>query len=66
MLLTSQDAGLFVEPGNEKELAEAVKWMHNNQAESREMGLKGRSYVTEHFNRDTHSQEFLVLACSLI
>jgi glycosyltransferase involved in cell wall biosynthesis len=43
--------GIFVTPGNAKELADAIRKLATNTKQSRAMGLKGRRYLEEHFSR---------------
>lgn len=43
--------GVFVEPGDAEMLAFQVKKMHNNSSETRRLGLNGRSYVADNFDR---------------
>ena len=50
--------GIFVEPGDDEKLAEAVVWMFENQTEANKMGVSGSHYVTTHFNREHHAKEF--------
>jgi glycosyltransferase involved in cell wall biosynthesis len=57
-------AGLFVPPGDDLALANAVRRLYQNRDECREMGLAGRSYVVEHFNRNRQAQQFLSLIIS--
>lgn len=57
--------GIFVEPGNEHELADAVAWMAENREAAKQMGVDGRNYVTQQFNREAHAREFCELLESL-
>ncbi len=43
--------GIFAEPGDAAALADAIKALAANPAQSREMGLSGRRYIEEHFDR---------------
>ena len=54
--------GIFVEPGNDEQLADAVVWMFENQSDAAKMGETGRDYVCQHFNREQHAKDF----CDLI
>lgn len=44
-------AGIAVEPGNPDELAQATVMMADQPQNTRDMGLAGRAYIEEHFNR---------------
>lgn len=54
--------GIFVQPGDDEKLAEAVLWMHDHPQEAKQMGVTGSQYVKQHFNRENHANEF----CDLI
>ena len=55
-------SGLFVPPGNDAALARAILNLADNRMEARAMGLRGREFVTKHFNRDQQAAEFVSLA----
>jgi glycosyltransferase involved in cell wall biosynthesis len=44
-------AGIFVPPGNSESLAKAVLALAADPVNARRMGINGRNYVSEHFNR---------------
>jgi glycosyltransferase involved in cell wall biosynthesis len=44
--------GLVTEPGNPRELHDAVETLANDPEGAKRMGRNGREYVDEHFNRD--------------
>jgi colanic acid biosynthesis glycosyl transferase WcaI len=43
--------GLCIEPENGKALAQAILELYKNEAQRKEMGKRGRDYVTEHYSR---------------
>jgi glycosyltransferase involved in cell wall biosynthesis len=45
------DCGLCVPPGDGRALAEAMEWMEQNHESAKRMGLAGRAYVAEHYDR---------------
>ena len=53
--------GIFVPPGNDVVLAEAVLRLYNNRFEAHTMGMAARSYVVEHFDRQHHAKAFAEL-----
>jgi len=53
--------GLFVPPGNDFALAEAVKSLADDPNKARIMGRSARDYVVRHFNRQSHVREFTEL-----
>lgn len=59
-------AGVFVPPGDPQALAKAVVYISNHAAEARQMGLNGRAYVSEHFNRAKNAVEMENLLLSLV
>jgi len=44
-------AGIFTQPGNPGALAEAIHQLADDREKGREMGLRGRRYVEQHFDR---------------
>ncbi|MBP9040787.1 MAG: glycosyltransferase family 4 protein [Anaerolineaceae bacterium] len=59
-------AGVFVPPGDPQALAKAVVYISNHAAEARQMGLNGRAYVSEHFNRAKNAVDMENLLLSLV
>jgi glycosyltransferase involved in cell wall biosynthesis len=51
-------AGMSFEPENEKDLADKLRLFAQNRQWIREMGMKGRKYVSLHFNRDIIAHDF--------
>jgi glycosyltransferase involved in cell wall biosynthesis len=51
-LVNAAGCGLVTEPGNAKQLRDAVTTLAADPQRARAMGLRGRQYVDEHFNRD--------------
>ena len=51
--------GLFVQPGDAEDLAEKSKILRNNPKKAKVMGLAGRKYIMEHFNRVAIADQFL-------
>ncbi|MCJ7722813.1 MAG: glycosyltransferase family 4 protein, partial [Anaerolineales bacterium] len=45
--------GIFVQPGDPRSLAEAIRFLVKDLARSRRMGRNGRRYVELHFSRST-------------
>jgi lipopolysaccharide/colanic/teichoic acid biosynthesis glycosyltransferase len=54
-------AGLFVPPGDDAALARGILNLADIRPEARAMGLRGREFVTKHFNRDQQAAEFVSL-----
>ncbi len=53
--------GLFVPPGNETQLAQAIMELSNAPQHSKLLGLSGRSYAEEYFNRRLQLQRMVSL-----
>ncbi|NRA12036.1 MAG: glycosyltransferase family 4 protein [Crocinitomicaceae bacterium] len=51
-------AGLFYEPENSEAMAKGMLEMASNTDELKKMGLNGRAYVKENFNRNTIAESF--------
>ena len=64
-VMDEAQAGIFVTPGNDQALAEAVLTLANNPTKAQAMGLSGRAYVEKHFERSEQSQGFIKLLESL-
>jgi glycosyltransferase involved in cell wall biosynthesis len=54
-------AGLFVRPGDPANLAEALRHLASNPKAAREMGMNGRRFIEENFNRLSSSNSMLSL-----
>jgi glycosyltransferase involved in cell wall biosynthesis len=52
-------AGVFVEPGDPKALAESILEMSQNRSQLGEMGEAGRKYVQSHFDRSAQTDNLL-------
>lgn len=53
--------GLFVPPGDDVALAEAVCRLYRNRLAAQDMGIAARFYVAEHFNRRDQARDFTEL-----
>jgi glycosyltransferase involved in cell wall biosynthesis len=53
--------GIFVPPGDDKALAEAIRELSRNQEKARAMGQAAREYVVEHFDRRKQADQFVEL-----
>lgn len=52
-------AGLAFEPGNAEDLAEKLRWLHQNPDKAARLGENGKQYVFDHFNRSKIFQTFV-------
>ena len=53
--------GIYVTPGNDLEIANAIRFLSQNIDEAREMGNRARIYVEKYFNRQHQSEAFVEL-----
>jgi glycosyltransferase involved in cell wall biosynthesis len=51
--------GIFTQPGNPSELAEAIRKLSANKHEARIMGSRGRTYLEDHFSRAVIADKLL-------
>lgn len=64
-VVEAADAGMFVQPGSDEQLANAVTQLADDRASAESMGRSGREYITTHFNRDDHADAFVTLLTQL-
>ena len=60
-VVESAQAGIFVPPGSDTALADAVRKLRCDAATAQAMGASARKYVLEHFNRVQQAEEFASL-----
>lgn len=60
-VMDEAEGGLYVPPGDDEALAEAVRTLSRNPHRCREMGLSARRYVIRNFNRQKQAKDFLRL-----
>lgn len=56
-----RDAGLFVDPQNPKEIAQAIQWLLDHPDQAQVMGQRGRQLVEQEYNWERESQKLLTL-----
>jgi len=61
MQLERIGAGLFVNPDNSEEIAEALRWIATHPCEAREMGRAGKDFVEVVYNWEQESKKILAL-----
>lgn len=57
-IVEASGAGVCVEPDNPDELAEAIRVLHGNPEELRQMGQKGAAFVREKYDRDILCRQY--------
>jgi glycosyltransferase involved in cell wall biosynthesis len=60
-VVESAGAGVFVQPGNAQEMAQAIRSLAAEPNKAHQMGLAGRSYVEEHFSRAESAEKLALL-----
>lgn len=65
-VIEDSGSGVFVPPGDETALADAILKLAENRSAAREMGSRGREYVVRHFNRNEQAAEFVTLCENLV
>lgn len=58
-IVESAGAGVFVEPENPKQMADAILELQNDREKRTAMGKNGRAYVEKHFDRDSLARRYL-------
>ena len=58
--------GIFAQPGNAVELAEAIRKIAADKDQSRAMGLQGRKYLEENFSRAVIGEKLVALLKELV
>ena len=60
-VVEAANCGVFAEPGNPVALAGAIIQLATDKAKARQMGLKGRAYLEEHFSRASIGEKLVKL-----
>jgi len=59
LFIENGKCGLYFEPENMSELTKCIDFVINNPAETKQLGLNGRSYVNQNFNRTIIAEKLL-------
>jgi glycosyltransferase involved in cell wall biosynthesis len=51
-VVESAHCGIFCTPGDPHAITDAINFLYNNQNTSSQMGLMGRKYLEDHFDRE--------------
>jgi glycosyltransferase involved in cell wall biosynthesis len=60
-VVESADCGIFAQPGDDSALAQAISKLAADKVRAREMGLRGRKYLEEHFSREKVAEQLVNL-----
>lgn len=58
-VIEAAQCGIFCPPGDPQELANALQFLMNNPEKSREMGINGRNFLKNHFDREKIANQLL-------
>lgn len=58
-VVEAAQCGIFSRPGNPSDLAQAIRSLSSDRQAARAMGLRGRRYLEEHFNRNITSGKLI-------
>lgn len=65
-VVEAANGGVFVPPGDDAALADAVLSLSQDGQRAKALGRAARAYVVEHFNRHQHAAQFLELVQRLV
>ena len=60
-VVESAGCGVFTEPGNPSEMADAIRKLAGDPYAGRAMGMKGRKYLEDHFSREAIGEKLIAL-----
>ena len=60
-VIEKANGGIFVSPGDDRALADAVLYLHENPSNAKVMGQSARAYVETYFDRRKQVQVFAAL-----
>ncbi len=58
-VVEAASCGIFAEPGNARAMADAICSLAKDPQHSREMGLRGRRYLEDHFSREKVGEQLI-------
>lgn len=65
-VIESSDGGVFVQPGNDEQLADTIRDLSNAPQRVKQMGLNARAYLVKHLDRRNKLNETLELLKRLV
>jgi lipopolysaccharide/colanic/teichoic acid biosynthesis glycosyltransferase len=65
-VIETAQAGVFVPPGDDRALADAVLALNDDRERAAKMGRNARAYVVEHFDRKQQANDFAALLHRLV
>ena len=64
-VIEASHGGIFVPPGDDEALAEAVRLLMRDRQQAELMGAEARAYVMKHFDRSRQAEQFAALVSRL-
>ena len=64
-VVEAADGGIFIPPGDDKALADAIRDLYNDRDRVKALGENARNYVVKHFDRRHHAKDFETLLTQL-
>jgi len=58
-VLEKSNCGIFCQPGDAQQMSEAILKLYQDPDAARRMGINGRKYLEQHFNRAQIAKEFI-------
>ena len=65
-VVEAAQGGIYVAPGDDAALADAIRRLHQDRPQSRALGAAARAYVVTHFNRHRQAEQFLALVQRMV
>ena len=65
-IVSEAESGIVVEPEDAGELAAAISYLHQHEDEAQRLGVQGRKYVQEYFDREVMAQRLLSLFMEIL
>jgi glycosyltransferase involved in cell wall biosynthesis len=64
-VIEESGGGIFVQPGDDRALAEVVQTLSRHRPRAQQMGVAAREYVTRHFARQLQAEQLVSLLSKL-
>jgi glycosyltransferase involved in cell wall biosynthesis len=65
-LIEAAGCGIYTQPGNPSALAEAIGSLTRDKESARAMGLRGRVYLEQHFDRSALAEKLVDILSGLV
>jgi glycosyltransferase involved in cell wall biosynthesis len=65
-IITTANAGLVAQPDNSIDLAKQILYLHNNIEIAKQMGINGRKYVEQYYDREKLLKELELFLINIV